>query len=283
MYLVDGGFKNIGNSIIVDSYNNNKYEVTLGTDGAIYDLLTKINYPDNFVNKDIVQMTNNIDSDTSVILVYYSNGRVYGFDYVTGKEVYDNNVRNENPSLLEYIKDNLNISTIYEMSESDYKQAQKLVKKLEKVSVDDAQKQIDSNSQEEMLEEENVAENESLIQPNDKETLAESESNIEEEGNQNLNNKNNIGSVKNEYVTAYDPTSQSYVVYSTDELFSMEAPRVISENDKINGKSELIAYYRNLSVSKQGVKNLGVLIITVTLSAICVILIVMYRKGNKLS
>ena len=287
MYLVDGNFKNIGSSIIVDSYNNNKYEATLGTDGVIYNLLTKINYPDNFVNKDIVQMTNNIDGDTNVVLVYYSNGRVYGFNYITGKEVYDNNVETENPSLLEYIKTNLNVSTIYQMSDSDYKQAQELAQKLEKVSVDDAQKQIENSNKEETIEEEEVSKNEYIDNQNDIETQElENKSQLKDttdEKNENVTQLKSTTDEKNEYITAYNPVSQSYVVYSTDELFSMKAPRIVSENDKINDSSDLISYYKNLSVGKQGVKSIGVLIIAVIISAICVILVVMYKKSNRMS
>ncbi len=38
-------------------------------------------------------MTNNISDKNNVVLVYYESGKVYGFNYITGEEVYDNNVK----------------------------------------------------------------------------------------------------------------------------------------------------------------------------------------------
>ncbi len=41
MYAIDGQLKNKEGAIIIDSYNNKQYETVLGTDGIMYDLLTK--------------------------------------------------------------------------------------------------------------------------------------------------------------------------------------------------------------------------------------------------
>ena len=71
MYIVDGEINAKGDSIIIDSYNNNQYEAILGTDGVIYNLLTKIKYPDGFKNENIIDMTTNIDSNQNIVLVVY--------------------------------------------------------------------------------------------------------------------------------------------------------------------------------------------------------------------
>ena len=105
IYLADGYLDSIGNAIIIDSYNNKEYETILGTDGRMYDLLTQINYPSGFKNENIIAITNNINNNNNIVLVYYSTGRVYGFNYITGEEVYDNNIGKEEVSLLSYIVD----------------------------------------------------------------------------------------------------------------------------------------------------------------------------------
>ena len=71
---------NKNGSAIIDTYNNKQYETILGEDGVMYDLLTKINYPSNFKNKDIIAMTSNVENNNNVVLVYYANGKVYGFN-----------------------------------------------------------------------------------------------------------------------------------------------------------------------------------------------------------
>ena len=112
MYVIDGKMDNKNGSAIIDTYNNKQYETILGEDGVMYDLLTKINYPSNFKNKDIIAMTSNIENNNNVVLVYYANGKVYGFNYVTGEEVYDNNVKDENVNLANYILENLSTANI---------------------------------------------------------------------------------------------------------------------------------------------------------------------------
>jgi hypothetical protein len=52
-------------------------------------------------------MTNNFETSAPFILVEYQNGGIVGFNYMTGKYLFDNSVKNE-MSLLDYVKVYLN-------------------------------------------------------------------------------------------------------------------------------------------------------------------------------
>jgi len=245
IYLIDGQMNTIGNAVIIDSYNNNQYETTLGTDGVLYDLLTEIKYPMNFKNKDIISITNNIDNNSNIILVYYSNGKVIGFNYITGEQVYDNNINN-NENLISYMINSLNFEEeLYEFDKSNYDEAKDLSETLEKVSIEQALEDIKNDGE-------------------NKKLTIQSEQQDE-----------------NQYVTTYNPSTQSYVVYSSSELFKANITHIESENEKINNNSELISYYTSLSKSKMRLNSVGMIIFIVTISSICIILLIMYKKNNK--
>ena len=298
LYLIDGKLKNKGNSVIINSYNDNQYEATLGTDGVIYDLLSKINYPDNFKNKDIVQMTNNLNQDTNIVLVGYSDGNIRGFNYITGEEVYNNNI-SEKQDLIEYVKDNFSLKNlIYEINNSDYEEANKLIKKLENFPIEDEIKKENNEEYDENIVNNNnnevilnnfdidlsVNNGQNEITKVDEDIVNEG---IKEQNKDSQNNTNNTGNnnsqainFDNTYITAYEPISQSYVIYNTKELFSMNSSRITSENEKIKNNN-LINFYSNVSVNKYEIKNIGVVVITIIFSTIGIILIIMYKKSNR--
>jgi hypothetical protein len=99
---IDSSLDYVKDSVIIDNYGNNKYLAILGKDGVIYNLKTPIKMPEDFKNKDIKYITNNIEKNNNTILVYYKNGSVYGFDYVTGEKIFEDMVK-ENISIFEYI------------------------------------------------------------------------------------------------------------------------------------------------------------------------------------
>ena len=279
MYVIDGKMNTKNASVIIDTYNNKQYETILGEDGIMYDLLTEIKYPSNFKNKDIIAMTNNIESNNNVVLVYYANGRVYGFNYVTGEEIYDNNVQDENIGLASYIFDNLSVANIsYNINRSDYIVATELANKLDKVSIDEAIEKINKDNGENIeinVEEESNDCNEIKIDSEKSEKGNETEQNVL---NTVIDDKN---SPNNKYVTTYDAGTQSYVVYNTAELIKSGAPKIQTENEKINGNKDLISYYSNLSTSQSNLKDTGIIIIGIIVVSICSILVILYKKTNR--
>ena len=283
MYVIDGKMDNKNGSAIIDTYNNKQYETILGEDGVMYDLLTKINYPSNFKNKDIIAMTSNVENNNNVVLVYYANGKVYGFNYVTGEEVYDNNVKDENVNLANYILENLSTANIsYNINKADYIAATELASKLDKVSIDEATEKINKENNQNIeinIDGENDKKSDINEEDNKNNNVTGNDSNV----TQNVldTTKNNTNNLDNKYVTTYDPGTQSYVVYSTAELIKSDAPKTQTENEKINGNKDLISYYTNLSTSKSKLKDTGIIIIAGIVASICVILIILYRKTNK--
>ena len=286
MYVIDGKMDNKNGSAIIDTYNNKQYETILGEDGVMYDLLTKINYPSNFKNKDIIAMTSNIENNNNVVLVYYANGKVYGFNYVTGEEVYDNNVKDENVNLANYILENLSTANIsYNINKADYIAATELAGKLDKVSIEEATEKINKENNQNIEVDINInGENDNNSDINDSDS--DKDNNVVSQKSQTTENvlnttQNSTNNLDNKYVTTYDPGTQSYVVYSTAELIKSDAPKTQTENEKINGNKDLISYYTNLSTSKEKLKDTGIILIAGIIASICVILIILYRKTNK--
>lgn len=284
MYVIDGKMDNKNGFAIIDTYNNKQYETILGEDGVMYDLLTKINYPSNFKNKDIIAMTSNIENNNNVVLVYYANGKVYGFNYVTGEEVYDNNVKDENVNLANYILENLSTANIsYNIKKADYIVATELASKLDKVSIDEATEKINKENNQNIEVDININGENDVNSESDN---ANKDNNVISTKNQTTENilnttQNSTNNLDNKYVTTYDPGTQSYVVYSTAELIKSDAPKTQTENEKINGNKDLISYYTNLSTSKEKLKDTGIILIAGIIASICVILIILYRKTNK--
>ena len=74
----------VKDSIIIDSYNGDKYCIVLA-DGMIVNMTdSKVNMPKEFINEDIQYMTHNINSNSHILLVRYFDGAVAGFNYITG-------------------------------------------------------------------------------------------------------------------------------------------------------------------------------------------------------
>lgn len=257
MYILDGKLDIYGNTAIIDSYNDKQYEAALGIDGKIYNFLNKIKYPLNFKNKDIIQMTSNIKNNTNIILVYYSSGKVIGFNYITGEEVYDNG--EGKVSLFKYIansfkKENL----LYDIENINYDDEKELIAKLEKISIDEAMSNIEDDNK-----------TNSVIENNGKNSINNTESNISQT-NKDI-----------QYTVAYDTSQGKYVVYSSEELFDTKTEKVISENEKIQSNANLENYYGNLSVSKIELDDIGIILFVIVILSIGIILVVMKRKNIK--
>ena len=126
-----------GDQLIIDSYNNKDYLLVLGSDGKLYSLKSEIKYPNDFKNKEIVEMSSNILGNSSFVLVRYQDGSIYGFDYRTGVRIVstvDNDI-----SIVDYFVDKVR-TTYQETFDSSYldayQEAQKLVTKLEEKSLE---------------------------------------------------------------------------------------------------------------------------------------------------
>ncbi len=107
--MIHSSVENIKDSVVLYSINGEEYLNVLGTDGVMIDLYQgdDINVPKDFKRGGIVYMTNNFETSAPFILVEYQNGGIVGFNYMTGKYLFDNSIKNE-MSLLDYVKVYLN-------------------------------------------------------------------------------------------------------------------------------------------------------------------------------
>lgn len=86
MGMISTNLNNLKNKVIIDNYNNKKVLVTL-VSGKLTSLMNDIKLPDDFINQNIVDISSNINDDSSIILVKYDDNTYYAFDYKTGKKI----------------------------------------------------------------------------------------------------------------------------------------------------------------------------------------------------
>lgn len=217
--IVDGQLDNVKNSIIIDEYAKDNYVSVLGTDGIIYDLKESIKKPNNFTNKNIKYMSNNLNTKSSIVVVMYDTGKVVVFDYRTGRKVEEKKAT-EDVSVVDYFKDNLTSKdSILEPSKltESYKEALDVKKNLEKDPILTTVK------------------GEYITQSNNEE-------------NDKNNNSTVVQKFDNNYVTYYNATKDSYDVINVDEVLNSTKSEVVSENDKIYTSNDFVNLYMRKSI-----------------------------------
>ena len=280
--MIDFGnsaIKLVENNFIIDSYNGKEYETVLGTDGKIYDLKGKINYPENFVNKEIISIGNNLEDkeDNAKLLseheiaIVYKNGDKITFNYQTGEiisnkkvEEVENNSADTNlnkdsnlkaePSkgLFEYIKEriseigNANNEDITDIEmQNKYEETLKLENKLEETPVEEALQLQNSNV------------------------------NKPEDSTDTENTETNNSLKEKKYISIYNAQKDDYQIYQEEELLDTSKQEVISENEKIE-TNKLNKYY----ASEVEAKNTKMGIVWIALSIIGVLTILIGIWGR---
>ena len=259
--------KLVENNFIIDSYNGKEYETVLGEDGKLYDLKEPLNYPENFVNKDINSIGNNlnnasVDSSENMdneevignnlheIEVIYKNGDKVIFNYQTGKVIYSIEEKQDKIGLFDYMKEkisqigNTNSGTL-QRTTSKYEKSKVLQSKLEEMPVKEALQRKNSNAN----KPENVANGE--------------------------NNEDNNSLKETIYISIYNAKKDDYQIYQEEELLDTSKQEVISENEKIE-TNNLNKYY----ASEVEAKNTKMGIVWIALSIIGVLIILIGIWGR---
>ena len=259
--------KLVENNFIIDSYNGKEYETVLGTDGKLYDLKEPLNYPENFINKDINSIGNNlnnasVDSSENMdneevignnlheIEVIYKNGDKVIFNYQTGKVIYSIEEKQDKIGLFDYMKEkisqigNTNSGTL-QRTTSKYEKSKVLQSKLEEMPVKEALQRKNSNAN----KPENVANGE--------------------------NNEDNNSLKETIYISIYNAKKDDYQIYQEEELLDTTKQEVVSENDKIEANN-LKEYYASEGKSKN--KNMGILWITLSIVGVIIILFAIKKR-----
>ncbi len=265
--LGDSIIKLVENNFIIDSYNGKEYETVLGTDGKLYDLKEPLNYPENFINKDINSIGNNlnnasVDSSENMdneevignnlheIEVIYKNGDKVIFNYQTGKVIYSIEEKQDKIGLFDYMKEkisqigNTNSGTL-QRTTSKYERSKVLQSKLEEMPVKEALQRKNSNAN----KPENVANGE--------------------------NNEDNNSLKETIYISIYNVEKDEYQIYQEEELLDTKKQEVISENDKIEANN-LKEYYASEGESRNN--NMGILWITLSIVGVIIILFAIKKR-----
>ncbi len=129
--VIDVGLDAVGNSYIIDNYNDKEYLIYLGNDGKIHSLKDQIVLPKNFKNINIKRISTTVGTNTSIMFVEYKDGSYVAFNYrngnIVGKET------NKDVSLGEYIREYYQLSkekNNYTEENASYLEAKALVNKL---------------------------------------------------------------------------------------------------------------------------------------------------------
>ncbi|MGE5455534.1 MAG: hypothetical protein ACM3O4_00285 [Ignavibacteriales bacterium] len=237
--LIDSRLPSIKASVIIDNYGNKSYQTVLGNDGIIYNLKEKINFPNDFENKNIKYMTHNFSNNNGTIVVVYDNGSFYGFDYRTGQRIFIDKVKPD-MTLIDYFKTKLSISksVIDKDIYNSFVESKELEKKL-------------------------------IANPIDKVLSGK----IDKNEKPNSTNENELIEEK-KYVVAYDPAKQEFVIYDEESFISIEKEKSVSETAKIYSNTNLIDFYIGNSKGKKifkfvnGLTIFGIIILSIIISLI---------------
>ena len=241
------------NNYIVDSYNNKEYQTILSSNGELVDLKEMLQYPDNFLARNIKQIVQNTDVEKTEMMVLYNTGKVIVFNYVTGDVVYETEEKADS-SLADYITGSLsNIWSNYEQKQQEYAKSKELETKLAELPIEKALQKNEGNNGN---------------------TLATNTSESTDASNNEVTNANINES--NRYISVYNEQTGEYEVYSEDEILNGEEETPVSETTKIkeNGLESVYNYETNEESKPQA--NGAVIVISII--AVAVIALVVLRK-----
>ena len=262
----------IGNQVI-DMINDREYETILLENGTIQDLKQSLKYPENFENSNIKEIAQNLDTERPEVLVYYNDGTVIVFNYLTGEVTYKQEEK-QNPGLIDYIKQSIAniIPNSTNKTSKEYEESKELVEKLKEVPVEEAIQEVNLNNG---TNSQNTETNNST-----KETTQETNSSSNTQNTQNTgtnNNGNSLTSNKN-YVTSYNPETGTYDVYSVEEIIEGSEEEPTSETEKIQANG-LQQFYESYNTSGKKTKiEPGLVIIITTITVIGILSIAIIRR-----
>lgn len=220
--IIDNNINRNIYGIIIDKYQEKEIATILLKHNRILNLKDKILTPEGFKKEDVIYMSNNINTDSSYVVVMYDTGKVVVFDYRSGKEIVSEKMT-DNISFLEYAEKNISSYTsmgiVDEDNNEDYKDALDLKENLKKNNI------VKDEDGKYMIEE----------KASDNITKPDS----------SLDGKSS--GAKENYVTYYNAISNNYEVLDVTKL--IEDKDQTSETDKINGNPDLINFYMTNSGS----------------------------------
>ena len=243
----------VANNIILDTYNGKEYETVLGSDGKIYDIKEPIAYPENFINKDIESIRNNLNSDVKEVEVTYKNGGKIKFNYQTGEVISSSEANEEELGLFNYLKEKIS-----EIGNSSFDVSQEIVNKYE--TSKELQTKLEETSVEEAIEKQNNS------------------NQLENGVTTTENNATNNSLKENKYISIYNQETEDYEIYNEEELLDTSKEEVVSENEKIKANN-LSEYYASEGESRNS--KMGIVWIVISIIGVGIILIILKKNLKK--
>lgn len=249
---------------IIENANGKEYETILKDDGTLQDLKEPLVYPENFENSGIKQIYQNSNTDRPEVAIYYENGNVVIFNYLTGKL----KTRQEKSTSNFFVKIGDAVSNLFTNSDEkalleEYKETQKLVENLKKLPIEEAiQQNLDLST------ENSIGNN---LNSGNVETNMTNTENITQNSTETTNKQQ-------EYITSYSPTTQKYEIYSDKEILESSSEEPQSETSKITVNGLEKFYNASKAEGKQVKETSGITIIIIIISAIFICIII----GNKI-
>ena len=243
----------VSDNLMLDSYNGKEYETILGSDGKLYDLKEPIEYPENFINKDIESIGNNLNSENKEIEVTYKNGDKIKFNYQTGEVISSSEENTEDLGLFDYL-----VEKISEIGNSSSNVSQELANKYEESK--ELQTKLEETSVEEVIEK-------------------QKNSNYIENGVTAIENNETNNSLKeNKYISMYNEETGQYEIYNEEELLDTNKEEVVSENEKIEANN-LGEYYASEGETKN--TKMGIVWIVISIIGVGIILFILKKNLKK--
>ena len=277
----------IGNQVI-DMINEREYETILLENGTIQDLKQNLKYTENFENSNIKEIVQNSDTERPEVLVYYNNGTIIVFNYLTGDIIYQQEIK-QNIGLVDYIKQSLAniIPSSTNKTSKEYEESKELVEKLEEKPVEEAIQEVkpeNSTTQETNFSTntENTETNNSTEEITQLNSTHTNSSSAGENSSGTNNNGNSLTSSKN-YITSYNPETGTYEIYSIEEIIESNQEEPESETEKIqaNGLQQFYESYNTTGKKTKIEPGLVIIIITITTIGILSIVIIKRAKYAK--
>ena len=260
LYVLDGSLDMVVNNFVVDSYNGKEYETILGTDGKLYDLKESLHYPENFKNKEIKEIGNNLDTEAKEMTVTYQDGSYVRFNYQTGEIIEEQKVE-QKVSLFSYIAEAFEKENVMlEPSKENYEESKDLMGKLEKLPIEEAKERKASEEANS-----NTANQNEIVENQTMNGQTEQENNLMSNG---------ITSKEKTYISKYNSKTGEYEVYDEEEILESKESEVISEEEKIE-KENLNEYY---SEEKRTEENAGIVWIMLSIAGAVIILMILGKK-----
>lgn len=257
LYMFNNNYYSKQNMNVFNEYNNEEYQITL-TNGNLVALKNELKYPFGFLNQEIEQISQDLNSKNPYIMVRYTNGFVYAFDYYKGEELFQTG-ENLEISFTDYIIEAFSNNYVLSASNKSFKSTNKLKENILNASDAEIYDRLLSGGTEDNKEEEQIA-----APPTEKGETTYSKHDT----------------LKDSLIQVYNYETGEYELYSAEELLNSEQIEVETTEAKIQKDAFLYNYFYGNKVN-QFIQKSKIFIIIAIIIVIIINLVLVARNLSK--